>query len=193
MLVSFSMGMVSLSATMIHQISYMTDKGFSSVMAATAMPTWAIAAALGTLMWGFLVERVHVRYCVMMAYSLAAAGLVLFVAANSASLVFLFAYAIVHGVAAGGFAPLSSIAYADYYGRTFLGTIRGVVTPFQMVATAGGPIFAGYVYDVTKSYDMAFTVFITLSLLAVFFMFLARAPKAPEPVAVEVGTKAGGS
>jgi cyanate permease len=39
-------------------------------------------------------------------------------------------------------------------------------------------VIAGFLYDVTKSYMMAFAIFAAVSLLATVFMFFARPPQA---------------
>jgi cyanate permease len=37
-----------------------------------------------------------------------------------------------------------------------------------------GPILAGVFYDLTKSYAVAFAIFAVMSLVSMFFMFLAK-------------------
>jgi cyanate permease len=46
-----------------------------------------------------------------------------------------------------------------------------------------GPLLAGFLYDLTKSYTIAFAIFAAVSLLATVFMFLAKPPghNAPRP------------
>jgi cyanate permease len=49
----------------------------------------------------------------------------------------------------------------------------------RSVTTAGtflGPIIAGFLYDVTKSYTLAFGVFAFVSVLATLLMFWAKRP-----------------
>jgi MFS family permease len=50
----------------------------------------------------------------------------------------------------------------------------------RSVTTAGtfmGPIIAGFLYDLTMSYMIAFAIFAVVSLAAAFCMFLAKPPK----------------
>ena len=56
------------------------------------------------------------------------------------------AFGVVYGSTrgGGGWGVVQSLVWADYFGRGFLGAIRGYVSPFQLLATVGGPIFAGY-------------------------------------------------
>jgi cyanate permease len=49
----------------------------------------------------------------------------------------------------------------------------------RSVTTAGtfmGPIIAGFLYDLTKSYTIAFAIFAVVSLFATILMFLAKRP-----------------
>ena len=59
----------------------------------------------------------------------------------------------------GAWAVVQSLVWADYFGRGFLGAIRGYVSPFQLLATVGGPTFAAYVFDETSSYMFALWTF----------------------------------
>ena len=54
------------------------------------------------------------------------------------------AFGVVYGSTRGAWGVVQSLVWADYFGRGFLGAIRGYVSPFQLLATVGGPIFAGY-------------------------------------------------
>jgi cyanate permease len=49
----------------------------------------------------------------------------------------------------------------------------------RSVTTAGtfmGPIIAGFLYDLTKSYTIAFAIFAVVSLFATILMFFAKRP-----------------
>jgi cyanate permease len=54
------------------------------------------------------------------------------------------------------------------------------MNPVMMFAGAVGPIFAGYIYDSTGSYRIAFMVTGLLTFAAVVVMFFAR-PSKPQP------------
>ena len=57
--------------------------------------------------------------------------------------------------------------------QSFLGTIRGILQPFSVVASLVGPLFAAYVYDTVGSYNMAFLVIIVCLLLSVVLLWIA--------------------
>lgn len=171
---SFILSGMGLSAGIFHQTAYISDKGLSSAVLTTNIIVFGFSAALGSLFWGFLSERIQVRYCVAASFLVSAGGLVLLIIAQDSGAVIL--YAIAYGVGAGGSAPLNAIILANYFGRTFMGTIQGVVMPLRLIATAGGPLFAGYIFDITGSYDTAFTIFAATYLLGGLMIWVARRP-----------------
>ena len=71
---------------------------------------------------------------------------------------------------------LVPLTWANYYGRTFLGTIRGIIAPFSLISSAGGPIFAGWLYDRTGNYTIAFGTFIVALALGGLLILLAKPP-----------------
>ena len=54
--------------------------------------------------------------------------------------------------------------------------------PFTTLGGVAGPIFAGYVYDVTDSYRIAFYTFMVLVLLSGLTFLFVRPPKRAVPV-----------
>jgi MFS family permease len=86
-----------------------------------------------------------------------------------------------------GMGLLGPKLWADYYGRTFLGTIRGVLQPFSVVASLVGPLFAAYVYDTVGSYNLAFSVIIVCLLLSVVLLWIARPPSMKQSVEIRQG------
>ena len=67
----------------------------------------------------------------------------------------------------------------EYFGRKNYATIRGFNQLFHIPTTVSGPVFAGWIYDTTGSYTVAFTSFIVAMLIGVSFLFLARRPNPP--------------
>ena len=68
----------------------------------------------------------------------------------------------------------------DYYGRKFFGTINGLTHIAMAVTTLAGPVFAGYIFDVTGSYRLAFISFAAVCAIGVVAAILARQPRLPD-------------
>ena len=83
---------------------------------------------------------------------------------------------LVFGVGLGGVSSLLRLLWANYYGRTNLGAIRGVSLPIQVGGQASGPLLAGLIFDVTGSYRSALLIFAFAAAMSSFLIFLARPP-----------------
>ena len=82
-----------------------------------------------------------------------------------------------------GVAFLNAKIWADYYGRAFVGSIRGILTPIQVVSGLGGPLLAAFLYDSTQTYDLAFSFCVVALVVATMSILLARPPSPTGPPA----------
>ena len=82
---------------------------------------------------------------------------------------------IIYSLAYGGLASLQEPIRADYFGTKAFATIQGEVEASRR-ALSWGSIIAGFLYDLTKSYTLAFAIFAVVSLASAFCMFLAKPP-----------------
>ena len=83
---------------------------------------------------------------------------------------------LLNGVFAGGAVLFRAMVWPDYFGRLALGAIQGWVELFRVIGVAGGPLFAGIMYDMSGSYYVAFSVFACGCLLASILMYFAKEP-----------------
>jgi hypothetical protein len=75
---------------------------------------------------------------------------------------------------------LRSAAWASYFGSGNLGSILGMTTPLTQWTGGVGPVFAGLMYDVVGSYDIAFMAFSASLILAALSMLFAGTPREPD-------------
>ena len=78
-------------------------------------------------------------------------------------------------------AALTGLAYANYWGKGFLGSIRGTVAPFNVFHQMGGPLLSAFLYDATGQYLLAFSLSLVLFLMAAAMMAFASPPRKPVP------------
>jgi MFS family permease len=158
-----------------HRIPYFVELGFDPGLVSVCFSTDAIAATLMTLTGGLLLDRFPARFVAAGAFAgFAGAMTVMLFASNT---VHMFASVILFGFSVGFNSVGQSYLWANYFGRTFLGTIRGVTVPAIFVASAmGGPV-VGYIYDFTGSYKPAWQVLFGIFLLAALVMLLATPPE----------------
>ena len=73
--------------------------------------------------------------------------------------------------------PLRPWLQADYFGTGSYGTIMGLMSVVIMPAVLVAPVFAGWVFDITGSYRLAWQVISLLALPAVILMLFATPPR----------------
>jgi OFA family oxalate/formate antiporter-like MFS transporter len=169
----------------LHQVGHYIRQGLSGPSAAIMASVFALAQVPGGLLWSALTRRVPVRFvlaCSGLAVALGAVG-----TSFSASLAQGILSAAVIGGGVGGLHLLLRLAWADYYGRQHLGSIRGITLPVQIGGQAIGPVTAGLVFDATGSYHLVFLVFAIVVILG-SVLVLAAVP--PGGAAMGMGTEA---
>jgi MFS family permease len=171
MLGGFAMG------NTIYRIPYWTERGFDPQIVSWAFSVDAASAAAMGLATGFLVERLPPRFITAAAYAGFAGAVVLMLFATNVS--FMFLSTILFGCSAGVNMVAQIYLWANYYGRASLGTIRGVTMPITLLATAAGAPIAGYIYDFTGGFELAWQMTIAVYVLAVVIMLTATPPKRP--------------
>jgi MFS family permease len=83
------------------------------------------------------------------------------------------------GVGIGGIHLLLRLVWADFYGRSSLGSIRGVTLPVQIAGQLTGPLISGFVFDATGAYRTAFILVAATAALASVMVLAATPPKKP--------------
>jgi MFS family permease len=78
----------------------------------------------------------------------------------------LAATAAVFGLGMGGIVPLSASLVGQIFGRYSFGRALGLMSPFMLPIQCLGAPFAGFIYDCTGNYFLAFKVYIGLLALA---------------------------
>ena len=167
-------------AVTFHQAPAILDKGFGAPIAATAVLVFGLSATASKLIFGFLVERISVQYLFIVCLAGSGGALYTLVIADTLPLVLIYAFS--YGALRGAFPTLEAVVWADYFGRTYLGTIRGTFQPLILIARAGGPLLAGVLFDLTGSYDIALKTCIVMLIFGAFAMIFAPAPTHPSKV-----------
>ena len=165
--------------------AYLQDEGLNVALAGVGIAINAIALGLGSILWGWIVERVPARH-VMAAVALTMTlGAFLFTTSDMIAEPMLpyalFFFSALFGIGLGGMLSVPPVAYADYYGRQSLGVIRGVTEPFTSGGQAIGAIAMGAVFDISGSYYIAFIAFTIVGAITALLLQLARPPRAAAP------------
>ena len=160
---------------LVHQIPHMVERvGLSQEAAATNVTLLLVFVIGGQLCGGWIGDRIDKRLIMALCMWMHAAALILFAHADSRfdSTVF----AIVHGTAWGVRGTLINAIRADYFGRASYATISGFASLIIMIGMTIGPLFAGFLHDLTGTYRQAFMILAGLSALGSVALMLARKP-----------------
>lgn len=158
----------------VHMGAYFRDVGLGATSAALAVSlSWSVSA-VGSLIWGWVTDRIDVRY----AYS----GMFLFQAGSTLYLIFVggtlgvFLASGLFGIVSAGSNVVPSVIYANYFGRSSLGRIRGLGEVGVLLGQATGPVIAGILFDLRGGYSTIFTAFVVMALVCSLLVLKARAP-----------------
>jgi len=164
----------------IHLIPFLTDIGIDPLQAAGLMALMVGVSIPFRFIGGLIADRLsknHLRFLKGGSFILQGIGVTVFLLnQNMAMIVVWF---ILYGVGRGLGQTVNPLMVASYFGRKAYGSIRGTMI---MVATPIGiaaPVYAGWIYDYSGSYLIAFiqlAVLISLSGIITLFIVPPRPP-----------------
>jgi len=168
----------AMTSIVVHQVVYLTDvRNIPLVEASAALGGMVSISLVGRLGFGFLGDFIDKRHIMIGTIIMQAVGVYILMNATSMGQVWLFV--IIYGISYGGAIPVYMAIVGEYFGRKNYATIRGFNQLFHIPTTVAGPVFAGWIYDTTGSYTIAFTSFIIALVVGVVFLFFAGRPKPP--------------
>jgi len=161
----------------VHRIPAFVDRGVDPGQIAIATAFDAIAAGISTFVMGNLAHRIPGRVLGAIGFSFLAVSSALTIYADTFALVFISMA--IFGLGIGGMMFLQNFIWAEYFGRAHLGAIRGVVMPLTLIVGGVGAPAAGYVYDITGSYDGIWWVGVGIMTTAAILQVTVKAPIHP--------------
>jgi MFS family permease len=173
---------IGTSAVMVHIVPYLESVNVSTAIAATAVTGMTLCSVIGRLGFGFLGDFANKRYLVAIALTLQTIGLFIFslVTVDRTWLIVIFLLTYAPGY--GGPIPLRPALQADYFGTRAFGTVMGLMASVSMAGGLFSPVFAGWIFDVTGSYRLAWQLFALITVPSVALILLAKPPQtSPEP------------
>jgi len=160
-----------------HIVPYLTDLGFSSTTATTLMSLHMTMLIFGKILVGGLADRLGL----LKSYLLCMIGLMISIAFLYGAQILWVAivFNILFGFSIAVRTVLPPLMTARALGQKHFAVIYGFLNIFTTLGTAVGVPLSGFIYDWTKSYYMAFALYIALCLIAsaAGIAVLARARK----------------
>jgi len=139
-----------------HIVPRATDVGISAADAAVVLALTGGSGILGRLIMGFLSDRIGRKAIAIICALLQAAAMAWL--AWSQELWMFYLFAVVFGFGFGGIDAIITALIGDIFGMHSIGAIMGVLAIGWGIGAAVGPIVGGLIFDITKSYFMAFLI-----------------------------------
>ena len=187
LIATFSVHNIIAGGFNIHVHPFLTDAGLTEAAASGLMGIMIFFTLPSRFFGGLFADRVpknRIQYLLTVAFLFQVVGLGTYLLFQNipAAYVLMSCY----GLSSGAITPLVIIILGRYFGRKAFGSILGttvaILSPLGMVA----PVFYGWVFDTTGSYNNAFITAVVLAVMAVVLSCLVRIPKLPGSQAVEL-------
>jgi predicted MFS family arabinose efflux permease len=148
-----------------HLPAYLTDNGLDAGVGAMCLALVGLFNIFGSYLFGAWGDRWRKKYLLSGIYFARAVLIALFIALPLSSTTAL-AFAAGLGFLWLGTVPLTSGLVGQIFGVRYLSTLYGVVFLSHQVGSFFGAWAAGYAYDLTGNYDLAWSASVALGLLA---------------------------
>ncbi len=165
------------SAISVHIVSYLESVDVSTTIAALSVTGMTVCSLIGRLGFGVFGDYANKRYLIAASIGLQTVGLVFFAFITSNSMWLLVAFLLTYGPGFGGPIPLWPGLQADFFGTRSFGSIMGLLTLTSVIGGLASPIVAGWIFDTTESYRLAWLISIFVTLPAIPLLLLNRPPR----------------
>ena len=165
------LAVASMFVIMVHIVPHASDLGIATLPAAGILSTIGGVSMLGRFSVGFAIDLIGSPRCMQICLLILIASFIWLQMAHD--LWMLYAFAAIYGIAHGGIFTVISPIVAELFGIRSHGALFGIVVFGGALGGATGPVLAGLVFDMTRSYNLIFMALIglaTLSLLLTLWL-----------------------
>lgn len=161
-----------LSAVLVHIVPHATDLGISAMVAANILAVIGGLNFAGRIVIGSIGDRIGIKPSLIISFTLMLVAFILLSVAKELWMFYLLAAVL--GFGSGGIVALGSPLVAELFGLKAHGSILGLAGFALMTGGAAGPIVAGYIFDITDSYYIAFMLGAVLGVAGVLLALLLK-------------------
>ncbi|MFC1823263.1 MFS transporter [Thermodesulfobacteriota bacterium] len=168
----FALYILCLGLTMTHLVPYAQDTGLSAMTAATLVSTLGAFSIIGRILSGVVSDKIGARP-VLFVCLIIQGGMMLWLMNSSVPWMF-YLFAAFFGASYGANIVQIPKLTASIFGVKSMGAIFGGLSVGDGLGYAIGPLFAGYIFDVTGSYDLSFLTVTAGMLVAVALTWMFK-------------------
>ncbi|MGB0477941.1 MAG: MFS transporter [Parvibaculales bacterium] len=136
-------------------IPLLQDAGLSAKQAGQLGAALGLSVMVARLFIGFIIDRIFAPFVAAVAFSCVALGCL---ALGLGGIEYAMVAAIALGFAVGAEVDLIGYFTARYFGMAHYGAIYGLQYSIFIFGAAVGPVYTGYIWDVTGNYDLALII-----------------------------------
>jgi predicted MFS family arabinose efflux permease len=158
-----------------HVVAFAQDRGVDAFLAGNLLALMGLTGLIGVVAGGAFSDRSGPVWPTALAFAARVAVFALVVVDQSATSVAVFA--LVFGATFLVTAPLTVVFVSESFGTRHLGALTGLITMVHQIFGGIGAYLGAAVFDVTGTYDIAFSMMLAVSLLALLLTLLLRQPR----------------
>jgi len=163
--------LTAMTALITHILPYLNSVGFSRSKAALVATLTPVLSIIGRLVFGWLGDTFSKNHVLALAYTLGGISLLSFSYVHLAWPIIPF---LIFFPLSWGAAPLRDATMREYFGRTSLGSILGIMAGVGTAARISGPFLAGWTYDTFGDYRLIWLFFAASFAACVILMLTIR-------------------
>jgi MFS family permease len=163
---------ITATGSAIHMVAYLEGIGYKTTAAALVMSLIFAFAAIGKVVMGYLADRLTARIALVLCFATQAVGLSIVFGAAHVGLILIFVA--VYGMSIAAPLMLLPLLTAESLGIKRYGFLSGLGGLAQTLGAMIGPIVAGRIFDVSRSYTAAFELCIAVMALGAVISYSCR-------------------
>ncbi len=157
-----SFGSIAFQTVSVHLVPHATDLGMSATAAAAALGLLGGFSVPGRMISGFISDRIGWQRVIVISFFATSLSIIwlLFLQATW----MLYGVVFVFGLFFGARAVAQAGIVGEFFGMHSIAELVGIFGAVGMLVSAAAPYVAGYIFDTTGSYSIAFVIVIALLL-----------------------------
>ncbi|MBI2831996.1 MAG: MFS transporter [Chloroflexi bacterium] len=169
---------IAFQSLTVHLAPYATDAGIPSTVSAAALGLMGGFSIPGRIICGIIADRIGWQKTLGLALLGMAVtpGLLLLPGSPALLYTFVFFYGLFHGIRA----PAQIGLIGRFFGMRSLGELIGIAACIAQIIGAFAPYLAGYIFDTTGSYAMAFVLLMGVLLAGGIAAIMTKEPRGYE-------------
>ena len=174
---AFMLSQFSINGTIQSHVPHLQDIGFPVTTASVALGGIGLVSAFSKLFFGWLCDKINPKYAFSIGVLFMSGGtFILTMIGPTSPMLVLWSYTLIMGIGAGSWLPAMSMLVSRNFGLAAYGAIFGAATLAHNIGVSTGPLFAGYVYDITRNYHWAFMLFMLFYFCSIPAMLALKRP-----------------